>query len=440
MANKDRNRTPLSLKITLIVVVAITGLVITVLAIVRSIQSGMSFSSRYTYVKELPLNATDSMTPEEEAGNWLKSFLGQFEGTLVPAQERLKNVSIDSIEPQDAKNDTVRIKFSAVLADAGSDYFAEWNPRFSDGRMICNWIVKLGVLTTQNNRDGIYVISMSDNTGEAPPTPTEEPTQEQGDIFTEYKIENGQLSVSFDGGENFVSVPVDLKNLPLTSDSAALVAGSYFLSQESAYFLSGGATVNGEKIPLSVVYSVDRGATWVTSEVDGVFDVSYYYINMFDEHDGVIAIGYANTATEQFCKLYFTPDGGETWQAKGGGNQNTPLIGVNFIDKNTGFFSYVYNAASPSNLYVTRDAAESFSAVAFPSQQLDSDAGDRKWDEVYKEATVPELNEKGELDVLLTQGSDGTYHDGKTAARYISDDMGVNWKYVEQVTLTGGGE
>ena len=303
MSKKDKNRTPLSLKITLIVLVSITGLAITVLAILRSVQSNMNFYSRYTYVKEMPLNSTDSMKPEEEAENWIKSFLGQFEGTLVPAQERLNNVNIESVEIADSKKDTVRIRFSAALADAGSDYFAEWDPAFSDGRMKCDWIVKLGVLTTENNKDGIYVISMSDNVKEPVAPVTEEPTREKKDIFTEYKIEGGQLSVSFDGGENFVSVPVDLKNLPLTAEDDALVEGSYCLSQESVAFLAGGATVNGEKIPVSAVYTNDSGATWVTSEVDSVFDVSYYYMNMFGEKEGVIVLGYAATATEEFSKI-----------------------------------------------------------------------------------------------------------------------------------------
>lgn len=438
MSKKDKNRTPLSLKITLIVLVSITGLAITVLAILRSVQSNMNFYSRYTYVKEMPLNSTDSMKPEEEAENWIKSFLGQFEGTLVPAQERLNNVNIESVEIADPKKDTVRIRFSAALADAGSDYFAEWNPAFSDGRMKCDWIVKLGVLTTKNDKDGIYVISISDNVKETVVPATEEPTQEKKDIFTEYKIDGGQLSVSFDGGENFVSVPVDLKNLPLTADGD-LVEGSYYLSQESAAFMSGGATVNGEKIPVSVVYTNDSGATWVTSEVDSVFDVSYYYINMFGEKEGVIVLGYATTTTEEFSKIYYTIDGGETWKAKGSGPRNTPLKGVNFIDRDTGFFSYVHDPSSPGNLYVTRDGAANFNAVSFPPQQLDSDAGNKKWEEVYKEATVPVMNEDGVLEVFLTQGADGTYHDGKTAAKYISEDKGVNWKYVEQTTFISEG-
>lgn len=438
MSKKDKNRTPLSLKIVLIVLVSLTGLVITVLAILRSVQSNMKFYSRYTYVKEMPLNSTDSMNPEEEAENWIKSFLGQFEGTTIPPQERLSNVKIESVEMADPGEDTVRIRFSAGLADAGSDYFAEWNPAFSDGRMKCDWIVKLGVLTTENNKDGIYVISMSDNVKEAVVPVTEEPTQEKRDYFTEYKIDGGQLSVSFDGGESFVSVPVDLKNLPLTAEDD-LAEGSYYLSQENVAFLTGGATVNGEKIPVNVVYSGDSGATWVTSEVDSVFDVSYYYMNMFNEKEGVIVLGYAATATEEFSKIYYTFDGGETWQAKGSGPRNTPIKGVNFIDRDTGFFSYVHDSSSPGNLYVTRDGASNFSAVSFPPQQLDSDAGDKKWEEVYKEATVPVMNEEGVLEVFLTQGADGTYHDGKTAAKYISEDKGINWKYVEQTTFVSEG-
>ena len=186
----------------------------------------------------MPLNSTDSMKPEEEAEIWIKGFLEQFQGTAVPVHERLNNVKIEPVEIADPKKDTVRIRFSADLADAGSDYFAEWNPSFSGGKMKCDWIVKLGVLTTKNDKDGIYVISMSDNVKETVVPATEEATQENKDIFTEYKIDGGQLSVSFDGGENFVSVPVDLKNLPLTTDGD-LVEGSYYLSQESAAFLVG---------------------------------------------------------------------------------------------------------------------------------------------------------------------------------------------------------
>ena len=84
---------------------------------------------------------------------------------------------------------------------------------------------------------------------------------------------------------------------------------------------------------------------------------------------------------------------------------------------------------------MTRDGASTFNPVLLPAQQPDADAGDKKWEEIYKQATVPQYNENGQLEVLLTQGADGKYHDGRTAARYTSNDKGVNWKYEEQTTF-----
>ena len=59
-----------------------------------------------------------------------------------------------------------------------------------------------------------------------------------------------------------------------------------------------------------------------------------------------------------------------------------------------------------------------------------------KWSDVYKEALDPVVDDKGVITVYVTQGSDGTYNDGKTAAKYQSSDKGESWVYISQLEIT----
>ena len=80
-------------------------------------------------------------------------------------------------------------------------------------------------------------------------------------------------------------------------------------------------------------------------------------------------------------------------------------------------------------------AARHFLRVTLQNRELDSTAksstasstvadDELKWNDVYKEALVPTVDDKGIITVYLT-GSDGTYNDGKTAAKYQSSDKKV---------------
>lgn len=99
------------------------------------------------------------------------------------------------------------------------------------------------------------------------------------------------------------------------------------------------------------------------------------------------------------------------------------------------------------NLYMTKDGGKTFSKVTLPEQELDSTAksstasstvadDELRWNDVYKEALVPTVDGKGIITVYLTQGSNGTYNDGKTAAKYQSSDKGDTWVFVSQLEIT----
>ena len=431
MGKKEKDKTPLSLKITFAIVVIVTGLVITSLLVVRQKQSALSFLSRYTYSKDVSLNAANSMNKENEARLWINGFLGQFTGGLVPKDMKLKKTSVDKIEVySDGIN--VRVQFSADLADAGTDYFSDWNPRFVNGRMYCDWTIRFGV-NTKHSKDSIYVISMVNNTQSDNKHFYTPSINVDSDSFIKYKIENNELRVSYDGGDKYRIVPIDIRNLPLTGEKYdQLKTGSYQLSTASTAFLSGGTTINGNKVPVSMVFSNSMGESWTTAEIDKIFDVSTYYVNMFSNKKGIIALGYARTDSAEYSKIYKTEDMGNTWTSVGNGPNNRIIKGINFIDENTGFFCYESSAGDPNNLYVTRDGGKTYNPITFEPQQLDSDAENLTWKDVYKEATVPVMNADGSLTVYLTQGKNGKYHNGKTVAKYQSTDNGQHWQYVEQ--------
>ena len=68
--------------------------------------------------------------------------------------------------------------------------------------------------------------------------------------------------------------------------------------------------------------------------------------------------------------------------------------------------------------------------------QYNPQINELKWSDVYKEALVPVVDDKGMITVYVTQGSDGTYNDGKTAAKYQSSDKGESWVYISQLEIT----
>ena len=111
---------------------------------------------------------------------------------------------------------------------------------------------------------------------------------------------------------------------------------------------------------------------------------------------------------------------------------------------------------------MTNDGCKTFSKVELEAQELDSTAANiqtetttandadnteqttesvtaakLEWKDVYKDALVPVYDKaQNIITVYLTQGNNGIYNNGKTAAKYQSSDKGNTWKYVGQLELT----
>jgi photosystem II stability/assembly factor-like uncharacterized protein len=248
-----------------------------------------------------------------------------------------------------------------------------------------------------------------------------------------------------------------------SNSTTALSEGSYTIDVNKTAFLYGGKTSGNDRTPVMLVYSNDKGSSWITCEIESIYDASYHYVDFFDENTGVIVIGYGKNGNQQSSRIYETVNGGETWSVMGSGPALNVIKGVMYIDRTIGFFCYDYVDGMDSNLYMTRDSGQTFSKVTLEEQELDSTAANAQssgasnettqstetkaeeetttaakltWKDVYKEALVPVYDDEGVLTVYLTQGSNGVYNNGKIAAKYQSSDKGVTWKYIGQLEIS----
>lgn len=382
---------------------------------------------------------------------WTREFLAQYSQKYISWSKRLKKVEIEDPQVLDTDSDVLLISFSAGLNDTNTDNFEEWEGFMEDGRMHCEWVVEFII---DNHYDGTatiyassimspedYGIEQSEKAGVT--SGLIEGTTESS--YAYYQIKNNFLSVTYDGGEKFINVPVDISKLPIVEGSSTgsqtLERGSYIVNTTTTAFLYGGRISGNDRTPLTVVYTTDMGSEWITCEVDAVYGAQFYYIDFFDENNGVIVAEFNSNGTQNYSKIYKTTNGGETWSSSGQGPSTQQIKGVKFISVQTGFFAYEYDEDVDSNLYMTTDGAKTFEKIYLPEQKLEStvvDAvgEDATWSSVFKEATTPVVDKNSDIIVYLTQGATGKYNDGRTAAKYISSDRGATFKYAGLVEIT----
>ncbi|MDO5382623.1 MAG: exo-alpha-sialidase [Eubacteriales bacterium] len=396
---------------------------------------------------------------EKVADTWVTEYVNQFMNPYLPSTKSVKKMNLDSVTVLDEDNNTVLISFNVVLKNSSTDYFASWDGVTDNGKLKCEWVVSFYIDDHNDNTATVYVSSMlsSEEYGIAKyneqsgiMASKENTTNTATDLLADYIIKDSTLSVTYDAGGKYVTVPVDVENLHFESGSTSkLKEGSFTITTNMTAFIYGGKTVDNKKIPLTIMYSSDKGLNWTTCELDSIYNASDFYVDFFDEKNGVVVCGYGKTDNEnESSRIYSTSDGGNSWTTVGNGPANYILKGVVYIDQNVGFFCYDYVQGMDSNLYITKDGGKTFSKVNLPEQELDSTAKAQisssgtigidqlKWSDVYKEALVPVVDDKGVISIYLTQGKNGTYNEGKTAAKYQSTDKGNTWTYLSQLEIT----
>lgn len=74
--------------------------------------------------------------------------------------------------------------------------------------------------------------------------------------------------------------------------------------------------------------------------------------------------------------------------------------------------------------YRTQDGGENFELVSLPI--------DEEHQDVFIEAEAPYF-EGSKLVVLVNQGDSGDYMGGRVCAKFVSEDLGATWSYLELV-------
>jgi hypothetical protein len=162
------------------------------------------------------------------------------------------------------------------------------------------------------------------------------------DAGNSYAIDgDGKVTVSYDHGENTATAPFTVQKDAM--DNAFESFPGAFISENKTAFAYG--DFDGAS-PLKIYTSDDMGGTWQTSELTlpGIA-VARSYIGFSTESDGWLVACNWHAMTYEDNYIYKTSDGGRTWTASDG-NQNdvypSLVTGAGFSAGNTAFLCFWY--------------------------------------------------------------------------------------------------
>ncbi len=383
---------------------------------------------------------SDAEIPHDEnlikvAQAWISEYTAQFTQAFMPSSKALRRVRIDDVSILDDDNRILKITFSANLRDNSTEFFDSWNAIVNDGRLICEWIIEFNIVKKD---DGLLVVSarnisnsegysINDNTWHVVDSFKEKETVigSEEELFR-YSISNQSLNVTYDGGKTWTTVPVDVSALLASVNGRnTLVSGSYLISEDKTAFLFGGSrTGSSEQYELTVIYSDDKGATWTSSQVADVDNVSAAYLQFMSDKVGYVVYAHDKTDKGETVEIVKTEDGGETWKWSGKAPENKSVNDIGFVSESIGFVCYAGSDGNAGCMYITRDSGASFTRIVLPEQPL-SGSDDKSFYEVFVTYQVPEL-ESGKLMARIYQ-SEGSFYKNGAYAQFISTDYGQKW-------------
>lgn len=429
----------------------------------KHMQNQLKFQSQYTFGisinskgevvdKEekqtnevIQTSIVDSIPVEVIAEDWIKEYLEQYTRMFVAKNMAVSSIKIDNIEVLSDKDKIVLISFSVKPRNEASEYFDGWYGIRSDGRLICEWVVDF---FCEDQYDGTMWVStksveLPEGSNMSKYYTANGGSQDSEDANKvsecDYQILNQNLDVTYNGGTDWITVPVDYDKFTLGKTlKNGLNKGSYCISKTKTAFIYGGGASSTSIVSLTIIYSDDAGNSWTTAEVDTFTGINYYYVNYFDKKNGCIFITYENSSGGESSCLLTTSDGGENWQRVNSGPLDKKVNGYIMINQNIGFVSYVYSKDIISNLYMTKDGGKTYNAVEVPDGDF-ATTSKYQWSEIFVDKGVPTFD-SGVLNVIIKQSSDKLYKSGTVAARYVSKDLGETWEFSAEIANANGVE
>lgn len=237
-----------------------------------------------------------------------------------------------------------------------------------------------------------------------------------------YSLQNNQLQITFDNGENWRVVPVEKQQLVAGENNGSaneLIENSYVLTKKRVSFLYFENGPNGSRIKLKS--SLDQGRTWEDSVVTERYPfIRFRKVEFINDSFGYVIVSGDRTMSQEWTTVYITNDGGKQWRETAHSNVTRLIYNGGFVDENTGFLSFgILNPVEP-DLYVTQDGGNSWSKATITIPE--------KYHEIFVMAEVP-FWEGDHLAVYINQGPNGDYEGGKIKGKFLSNDQGKTWEF-----------
>lgn len=241
---------------------------------------------------------------------------------------------------------------------------------------------------------------------------------------TDYYINNGKLMFTRDYGNTWIDADITSEQLNMTLNfygDIALKTNSWFLSKNElipiAYFY-------GEDPVLKI--SNDNGKTWsshkffTSSDVNGK-QITHRVVGFTSQNFGYVALGTDWTmGSGELKKLYFTYDGGKSWN-----EVEIPLNGTSHVLYDICMYD------EKVGVLLLRDSSNSNFPIIYSTI-----SGGKSWNEVkYRDGNLPdEITYLNEVDSIEKQGEEyfiklGQGNSGTLKATFRAVDM-IGWLFM----------
>lgn len=257
-----------------------------------------------------------------------------------------------------------------------------------------------------------------------------------------YSLQNDELNITFNQGEDWITVPIDkdqLFNGEYTGNRQRLIEHSYVMTEERLAFLYlevPNENESGKR--LLVTTSVDQGQTWEDLVVIGPQHtlenaaaveqpppaIRFRKVDFLSGQFGYVIVTGERVVAQEGLYMYMTNDGGENWQLTNQPDVTRLIYDGGFVDEVTGFLSVAGITPVNPELHVTQDSGNTWDQanINVPTE----------YSEIFLIAEMP-FKEGDHLEVLVNQGPNGDYKGGRVKGKFVSDDNGTTWDFVEEV-------
>ncbi|WP_284139618.1 hypothetical protein [Virgibacillus sp. LDC-1] len=385
--------------------------------------------------KPLPMTITvdaeDSREPEDIAYRFWFDYMNQYTGEDVSPWKRLMDVRYNKFQllAGDEAEFAVEVTFWAKLDKGNWSTHHNWGEVQNDGTVKnIQWTFRIKK-TSQNKYTLLRIDDISNSVGDLPPvenTYQKEAGIDVPDENNRYRIEKNTLEVTYDNGENWKGVPVEINKLfegEYNGPKHELMEESYIIKPERTAFIVGGLQ------HIEVLQSTDQGETWNTSSVPTPFQaIRMRLLDFVSKSNGFLILTGDRTMSWEGNMIFKTIDSGSTWRQVGSVPTERKVTSGGFIDEKLGYVSFgsISRNSQPEvpDLYRTDDAGETWTQVDVPIPA--------EYKGVFTVAEIPTFDGSQGI-LLVNQGPNGDFQGGNVLAKFISVDNGKTWSFANLI-------